>query len=207
MDTLRTGTFPDPSSYEARESTTTLDLELIRQPATYFFAGYVYPPHGRSIFVIPPELDVQLSGIGSPFDSGGLVHHHCLASTQSDKRQYLREHECGLPDFREYLGLHLTKNFKSVEAYLRGAPKAGIDDCPTADEVKPLACAFEVRHESSLALSASVRLYVDEECYYEHIEAMNASPDVTRTPDVIPVVHPDRAVAEYIKGIVSRELS
>lgn len=93
----------------------------------------------------------------SPFDSGGLIHHHCPPDGE-DCQAFLARHELPVPDYREYLEIVLHRLFLDPWHYVDGV--APVREGPVRLVCRDADCrrwTFEVRVEREVPIQAHLQ--------------------------------------------------
>ena len=109
---------------KSREPLPTCSDEVILDTSNYVFlfaAPFRYPNTGCGfLFTRTLEVEHNESGVATPFDSGGLLHHMTRPNPSESVNAFLARHEMPIPEHREYLGLVMTTLFDDPKAYLEG---------------------------------------------------------------------------------------
>lgn len=201
IEAVSAGRLSDP---EKAKKLTELDKNLERSRAHYFYLGVVYPMTGLCVIIMSHQTDKNLEGCATPFDSGGIWKLSCLPGSASNRIQYLREHEVGISDVREYFTLHLDAHFESAHAYIDGPPSLAIDDCGKVGDMKLMDRAFEIRHEAALDFNPDTRIYIDEAYYPEYVAIQEDAHNIGFTPNVEPVAKVGAAARKYVKELLRK---
>jgi hypothetical protein len=101
-----------------------------------YLSAFTYPSTAYGfLFHVSLGDACRNEATGTPFDSGGFAFH-IQPPADTERVQFVRDHEIPVPECRSYLGDILTCCFRSVPHYLRSASFA----CPN------LACTNPVPH-------------------------------------------------------------
>jgi hypothetical protein len=87
----------------------------------FLYLGAAALPKQEFAFIFTAEVTTSLgdTAVATPFDSGGCMGRFSLPA-DTDKVQFVRDHELPVPACREYLEDLLAKSFHSIESYLSG---------------------------------------------------------------------------------------
>lgn len=130
-----------------------VETTLNTRSCVFVYAGPFRYPGTACGFLFRPGLAEARrdDGVATPFDSGGLLHHHGPPGNE-DPLAFLRRHDLPLPEYREYHMLVLDLLFDDPWHYVDGVAPAR--DGPMQFVVKPTTDArrwtFEIRLQDRL---------------------------------------------------------
>ena len=117
-------------------------------------AGYRGKDLGKGCaFIFAPALEAggAARAKATPFDSGGIVNYYRPSASRSQQREYLREHELPVPEYRTLLACFLECCYTDPQSYVSGQPPVQFPPY-VRDQDDSRGWIFEVRFQETLSV-------------------------------------------------------